>query len=177
MRSAPTLLLVLGLLAMGISKVHARMIEPNIGFCNPPASTTDCSGQGEANRTSGGAMGTWDSGSNDTSGPWYLMAAIPDANYTYGTAATLDSPGFDSRSATSPSSLTTSSSTREGFTSDLRSPIPTDILDDWCKRPRFHEPHHPRQPDCDPVPEPGSLIMLSSGFMLLAGAIRRRLRG
>ena len=41
-----------------------------------------------------------------------------------------------------------------------------------CRRPK---PKH--EPACDSVPEPASLIMVSSGLMLLVGVLRRRFVG
>lgn len=175
MQRAATLLLVLGLLAVGISaRVQAQIIDPNIGFCTAPASASACQGQPETNPTaSGGAGGMWAFGSYDTSNPWYLVSAIPNGTYTSGTAPTLTSSSFDSESATPPSFPTTGSSTPENLipssANDIYLYLGSDN-DDWrC-------PRHPRPPVCgDAVPEPASLIMMSSGLILLAGMLRRRL--
>jgi len=247
MKRTATLLLVLGLLAVGISaSAQAQIIDPNVGFCTPPASAAACQGQPETDPTaSGGAIGMWAFGSNDSSGQWYLILAIPDGTYTSSTAPILTTTSFNSGSATSPSFLPnfTSSSCRNHIYPYLGS----DLGDLSCP-PGSHRPHHggppnnpmnttnmfgpleqdafagipsyfelaytfttpdisgntvyaftggtalpaetfiaaitncrrpkPKQePVCDPVPEPTSLILMSSGLMLLAGVLRRRFVG
>lgn len=180
MRRTTTLLSVLGLLAIGTSEVQARIIEPNVGFCTPPASATACSGQPETDQTSSaGAAGMWASGPNGTTSAWYLISAIPNATDTTSTAGTFPNSSFESESEASPSSPNTGSgtpanSTYSGWPDDADSYLGWDDDDRSCPRkpPRRHH-HNP--PGCDAVPEPASVVMMTSGLILLAGVLRRRL--
>lgn len=183
MRRTTTLLSVLGLLAIGISEVQARIIEPNIGFCTPPASTIACSGSETNQTSSAGAIGMWAAGPNSTTSAWYLISAIPNGTDTTSTAGTLTTSSFDSVSEASPSFPNTGSSTLANFTSsgwpdDVDSYLGSDDDDDWSnphRSHRHHRRHHQNPPGCDAVPEPASVIMMGSGLMLLAGVLRRRL--
>ena len=259
MRRTATFLLILGL-ALGIcASVQARMIEPNIGFCTPPASATACSGQPETNQiSSSAAIGMWVFGSNSTSGPWYLILAIPDGTYTNSTAPALTSSSFNSDRATSPSFLTTGSSNPGNFnSSNCSNDIYSYLGGHVGESPHSSGPHRPHHrgpannsmnatnmfgpleqaafggiPNyfqllvytftagslngntaysftsstalpagtliaaiaescgkqlitsfttaamvCAPIPEPASLVMMSSGLLLLAGVLRRHFRG
>ena len=180
MRHTTALLAVLGLLAIGTSEVQARIIDPNIGFCTSPASASACTGQPETNQTSSGrAIGMWPSGPNNTTSAWYLFSAIPNATDTTSIAGTLTGAKFDSESERSPSFLTTGSSTAGNFASsgwpeDVDWYLGWDDDDRYCQR-KPHRRHHRNPPGCDAVPEPASLLMMSSGLMLLGGVFRRRL--
>jgi hypothetical protein len=104
---------------------RAQIIDPNIGFCTPPASATACSGQPDTNPiASGGAIGMWSFGEHTSSDPWYLILAIPVGTYTTSTAPQLTSSSFNSGDPTAPSFLTTGSSSPSNFNSGS---IPTDI--------------------------------------------------
>jgi hypothetical protein len=80
--------LVLGLLMFAFSvSAFGQIIDPNVGFCAPPASATACQGQPDTNPISGTSFGMWSFGSNNSSTPWYLLVAVPQATF-----ATIASP-------------------------------------------------------------------------------------
>ena len=126
MRSIATLLLIQGIVIFGLTtSVRAQLIDPNIGFCTPPASAAACAGQTETNPiASGSAIGMWAFGANTSGGAWYLIMSVPNGTYTSGTAPQLTSLSFNSGDATSPSFITSGSSAPSSFSASSN---PNDI--------------------------------------------------
>ena len=199
MSRSATRLFVLGLVAMGINaSVHAQIIEPNIGFCAPPASASKCSTSWSffAAGSSAPENFTFSSGPNDI----YSNLGSPVGKLSYPPSHHRGSPN-NSMNATNtfspleqaafggiPSDLqlqvdtsTTghkNGDTADSFTRSTLSAAETFIADLAAECDRYKHRHKRRhEPDSGPVPEPASLVMLSSGLVLLAGVLRRRFTG
>lgn len=87
---------VLGLLMLAFSvSAFGQVIDPNVGFCNPPATASACQGQTETNPiTSGTSFGMWSFGGNDSTATWYLLVAVPQTSQMSITAPTITGTGF-----------------------------------------------------------------------------------
>lgn len=87
---------VLGLLMLAFSaSAFGQIIDPNVGFCAPPASATACQGQPDTNPISGTSFGMWSFGANDSGTPWYLLVAVPQASFsTIASPPTITSGSF-----------------------------------------------------------------------------------
>lgn len=91
-------LLSIPLLLLSVS-AFGQVIDPNIGFCNVPASSS-C-GNDPNIVTSATSFGMWTFGSNDSNMPWYLLLAIPETSAGSVTSGpTLTSPSFTLSSGT-----------------------------------------------------------------------------
>lgn len=79
-----------------------QIIDPNLGFCSPPASAAACSGQPHTNPvTSGSTFAMWSFGgaNQEAISPWYLFLAVPEATAGSASAPTITSASFTSISA------------------------------------------------------------------------------
>jgi len=85
--------LVIGLLlVLSVAAFGDTIIDPNVGFCAPPATATACSGQPETDPLGATSFGMWSHGANDANTPWYLLVAIPEDPSA--TAPTITSASF-----------------------------------------------------------------------------------
>lgn len=89
-------LTVIGVLILALSvSAFGQIIDPNVGFCDPVATATGCSGQPETNPIgSSTTFGMWSFGANDANTPWYLLVSVPQTVEASITAPSITSSDF-----------------------------------------------------------------------------------
>lgn len=73
-------------------------IDPNVGFCPPPATAAACTTAngmgGETIKVGTTSFGMWSNGAQDANTPWYLILAVPEMSAGSATAPKITSPSF-----------------------------------------------------------------------------------
>lgn len=92
MRKFSAWVAVAALFCIGVSQTKAEIIDPNVGFCNAPASSA-C-GADPNIVTSTTSFGMWSFGSNNSNVPWYLLVAVPEASSGAATHPAIISTSF-----------------------------------------------------------------------------------
>jgi len=91
-----TVLVVL-LFALSVS-AFGETIDPNVGFCPPPATAAACTTAtglgGETIGVGTTSFGMWSAGAPDANTPWYLLLSVPELLPNTATAPTITSASF-----------------------------------------------------------------------------------
>jgi hypothetical protein len=91
-----TVLVVL-LFTLSVS-AFGEIIDPNVGFCPPPATAAACTTAtglgGETIGVGTTSFGMWSAGAPDANTPWYLLLSVPELLPGAATAPTITSASF-----------------------------------------------------------------------------------